>query len=99
MDNVVFIGAERFRILGRLAAGEACDVFYAVRNEPDLTELVVMKIARTRTHQRPIEEEWRTINSISQSDVQGSHYFRNLIPQPVTRGILFGSSFLAITKH
>jgi hypothetical protein len=72
------VGSASYRVHGRLARGQHCDVFLA-RRERALTEMVILKVAR-QGGDEGLRREWRAIGT-----ARDRHdYLRRLLPWPVT---------------
>lgn len=70
-----------YELIGRLAEGEFCDVYWARRRNP--SQLVVLKVARDPNDGslEALRGEARTLNRLMGSRVEGGDYFRSLLPQ------------------
>jgi hypothetical protein len=82
----VWVGGHRYALLGRIAQGESTDVFLA-RRDGRLTERVLIKILRTDGDEDLLENEWRVIEKLEKSHIQGTPYFSGLLPQRVSFGV------------
>jgi len=83
----VWAGGLRYAILGRIARGEACDVFLA-RRDGRLTERVLIKILRSSGDADLLDREQRALETLEKSRAQGAPYFARLLPQRVDHGVL-----------
>jgi hypothetical protein len=81
------VNGRPYVVLGRLGRGDACDAFLA-RKDARLTEMVVIKILRTRKDADLLAREWRHLEQLARSEAQGVDFFSNLLPQRVTHGRL-----------
>lgn len=81
----VTVNAHRFVVLGRIARGDGCDVFFA-RTDSRLAELVVLKALRADADEAHLARGWRAVERLCDSDAQGAEFFGRLLPQPVTFG-------------
>lgn len=82
----LWVGGLRYAVLGRLAHGEASDV-YRARRDARLTEQVILKIARTEADHARLEREQEILATLEQSRAQGAAHFTRLLPQRVDHGI------------
>jgi len=82
----LWVGGFRYAVRGRLAHGDASDV-YRARRDARLTEHVLLKIARTEADVARLEREQETLTTLEQSRVQGAAHFTRLLPQRVDHGI------------
>jgi hypothetical protein len=89
----LFLGNRSFLLQGRLAQGESTDVFWG-HTDATPTEWVVVKLLRVLGDADLLTREWRAIKTLLQSTTQGSPYFSQLLPQPVTIGETKGSDAL-----
>ncbi len=78
----LWVGGARYCVLGRLAKGEASDVFLA-RRDARVTELVVLKISSDAAR---LGREWAALEALPRSTAEGSAHFARLLPQPVATG-------------
>jgi hypothetical protein len=85
----VHVEGRTYVLQGRVAEGDGCDVFLA-RRDRRLTELVLLKILRATSDADLLAREWRTLQSLHNSDAQGADYFQRLLPQLVAHGRLTG---------
>jgi hypothetical protein len=83
----VRVGGRRFVVLGRVAEGDGCDVFFG-RSDARLTELVLLKVARNRDAEAHLTRGWRALERLNQSEAQGAEFFSTLLPQLVSFGPL-----------
>lgn len=81
----VRVGGRRFVVLGRVAEGDGCDVFFG-RSDARLTELVLLKVARTRDAEAHLTRGWRALERLHESEAQGADFFATLLPQLVSFG-------------
>ncbi|MBX3227808.1 MAG: hypothetical protein KIT84_15735 [Labilithrix sp.] len=82
----LWVGGLRYAVLGRLAHGDASDV-YRARRDARLTEHVLLKIARTEADHARLEREQETLAALESSRVQGAAHFTRLLPQRVDHGV------------
>ena len=80
------LGGRRYALLGLLARGERSDVFLGKR-DARLTEMVVVKLLRDREDEASLAAEWRAIEALERSEIQGAEYFTTLLPQRVAHGL------------
>jgi hypothetical protein len=83
----VRVGGRRFVVLGRVAEGDGCDVFFG-RSDARLTELVLLKVARNRDAEAHLTRGWRALERLHESEAQGAEFFSTLLPQLVSFGPL-----------
>jgi hypothetical protein len=81
----LWAGGQRYVILGRIARGEANDVFLAQR-DGRLTERVLIKVLRTDGDVDLLEHEQQALAALEKSQAQGAPYFQGLLPQRVAYG-------------
>jgi hypothetical protein len=79
------LGGRRYALLGLLARGERTDVFLGKR-DARLTEMVVVKLLRDSEDAASLVTEWRAIEMLERSEIQGAEYFTTLLPQRVSHG-------------
>ncbi len=87
----VGVGEHRYRVFGRIARGESSDVFMACRDAHP-TERVVLKVLRASGDEVLMVREWRALEALWASEVQGADFFRQQLPQPVAQGPLTRAS-------
>lgn len=78
----VTVKGTAYRVLGRIAQGEHCDVFLAQRHAP-LTQQVLLKIARDPRGEA-LEREWQTVKTLR--EVASESHLPSLLPHPVRFG-------------
>ena len=81
----VAIGQFRYKIFGRLAQGDSCDVFLGERDAA-LSERVVLKVLRAGGDEDLLRREHETLQALPRSAAQGTPYFAQRIPAVVALG-------------
>lgn len=82
----LWVGGQRYAILGRVARGESTDVFLA-RRDARLTERVLIKVLRAADDRELLEREQTALEALEKSRAKGSAHFTRLLPQRVHCGV------------
>jgi hypothetical protein len=81
----LWIGGHRYALVGRLARGEASDVFLGRRDEA-MSAQVVVKVLRASRAADLLAREETVLEALAQSSAQGAPHFTRLMPEPVAFG-------------
>lgn len=81
----LWLGGHRYALIGRLARGEASDVFFARRDEA-MSARVLVKILRARGCTDLFEREETVLEALARSTAQGAPHFTRLVPERVAFG-------------
>jgi hypothetical protein len=82
----LWIGGLRYAILGKIARGDASDVFMA-RRDARITELVVIKVLRAIGDLDLLAREQEVLEGLEKSTAPGTPHMARLLPQRVDHGI------------
>lgn len=80
-----WLGGHRYALVGRLARGEASDVFFARRDEA-MTANVVVKVLRARASEDLFTREETVLEALATTTAQGAPHFTRLVPERVAIG-------------
>ena len=96
----VAIGQFRYKIFGRLAQGDSCDVFLGERDAA-LSERVVLKVLRAGGDEDLLRREHETLQALPRSAAQGTPYFAQRIPAVVAlgRAVSPGDPLALVLRH
>lgn len=81
----VTVAGVSYALLGRLGRGDGSDVFFA-RRDARITELAVMKVARSLVDNDLVSREFDVVAGLRNSKAHGADHFTRLLPQNVSRG-------------
>lgn len=88
----ISIGNCHWGVEKMIARGEIADV-YIGRRARWPSELVILKILRDQKDSGLLDNEWKVLQNLQQSDAPGADIFTMLLPQPVLHGDITSSSF------
>ncbi len=81
----VWLKGRRYAIEGRIARGEASDV-YLGRWDTHLSERVVIKRLREDRAKEHFDNGWSVISQLARSTHKGADHFSRLLPAPIAHG-------------